>query len=360
MKLDLGLGQATPRCWRRRSTFVRRLLAWVRYAAPGGSSPLWCAASGGAARWTLKRRRCSLSLLRLAWYVLRLAAWGHFRAVTDGSGWAPAGRLAGTHSDHCRLPQRAGHGHTATALCRIWRLCADLEQPPPGFANLGLAGGLCRVAWGHLPEDVQALPVQQHSVNWLAFIGQAELGLLADDMGLGKTLQALCTIHGRTLVVTPAVCYCWAKEIRRFSAGLRYAICHRRSGARYRPDVGPDYLCHPRLDTATWPTGVGDGGAGRGPGIKNLTVRWRAAYRMTAASGAGGTPVESSRSCGLDAFPSLVSWEDDSIFRNATPNPSAGQLAPRRLRASALYRHNKHGGYRLPPRTVVLRRHLGR
>ena len=58
-------------------------------------------------------------------------------------------------------------------------------------------------------------PYQQHGVDWLAFLRDAELGaVLADDMGLGKTLQTICVLRGRALVVCPkSVVYNWVDEI---------------------------------------------------------------------------------------------------------------------------------------------------
>lgn len=70
--------------------------------------------------------------------------------------------------------------------------------------------------------------------NWLTFMRDSGVGtVLGDSMGLGKTVQIIKTIcdliesepSSQTLVVCPtALVENWAREIERFTRGLRYAI----------------------------------------------------------------------------------------------------------------------------------------
>ena len=51
------------------------------------------------------------------------------------------------------------------------------------------------------PElKTELYPYQQDGVRFSLF---KRAVLIGDEMGLGKTLQALCAVHGRTLVVAP-------------------------------------------------------------------------------------------------------------------------------------------------------------
>ncbi len=118
------------------------------------------------------------------------------------------------------------------AAAPLAQLCIELGKPPPPsferlkplFANFE---GLKDVA---LPKDLRAelRPYQQTGVNWMTFLSQAGLGaVLADDMGLGKTLQTLCSIEGKTLVVSPrSVVFNWEKEIEKFRPSLTSSIYH--------------------------------------------------------------------------------------------------------------------------------------
>jgi SNF2-related domain/Helicase conserved C-terminal domain len=309
-----------------------------------------------------------------------LHAWQHgatFVPLTDGSGWAPlpvdwlerfgdriadllAARSATSTLPTCAVPDLA-------------RLCADLEQPPPpGLANLqALLADYAGLPGAILPEDVQATlrPYQRHGVNWLAFLGQTGLGaLLADDMGLGKTLQALCTIHGRTLVVTPtSVLHNWAEEIRRFRPGLRYAIYH---GAQRQLDSAADVILTTyailRLDTATlahevWETVVLD----EAQIIKNPDSQVaRAAYRLQARRRLvlSGTPVENR----LEELWSLMHFLNPGLlggrqhFQERYARPiTAGQAGAaarlrERLRPFILRRRKHEVATELPPRTDIV------
>ncbi|HLD99607.1 MAG TPA: DEAD/DEAH box helicase [Bdellovibrionota bacterium] len=89
---------------------------------------------------------------------------------------------------------------------------------------------LTRIPEAPLPADLKAdlRPYQRSGINWLCFLRDAGLSaLLADDMGLGKTLQALCAIHGRTLIITPtSVLHAWARQIETFRPTLRFQVYH--------------------------------------------------------------------------------------------------------------------------------------
>ncbi len=126
----------------------------------------------------------------------------------DGGGWAP-------------LPAEwlARHGHRVadllsardaekklarSALPELGALCDELDAPRP--MELGplmpLLEGFEGIPPAALPGDLQATlrAYQQHGVDWLAFLRDAELGaVLADDMGLGKTLQTIaCSTAARS------------------------------------------------------------------------------------------------------------------------------------------------------------------
>ena len=309
-----------------------------------------------------------------------LRAWQRgatFVPLTDGSGWAPlpvdwlerfGDRLADL------LAARSATGTLPTsALPDLARLCADLEQPPPPDcadfqALLTDFAGLPEVV---LPEDIQATlrPYQRRGVNWLEFLGQVGLGaLLADDMGLGKTLQALCTIHGRTLVVAPtSVLHNWAEELDRFRPGLRYAMYH---GTQRQLEPTADVILTTyailRLDTETlaqelWGTVVLD----EAQIIKNPDSQVaRAAYRIQAQRRMvlSGTPVENR----LDELwslmhflnPGFLGGRQDFQERYAKPM-AAGQAhtAARlreRLRPFILRRRKHEVATELPPRTDVV------
>ena len=81
--------------------------------------------------------------------------------------------------------------------------------------------------------------------------------------GWGKRSRP-CTIHGRTLVVTPtSVLHNWAEELDRFRPGLRYAMYH---GTQRQLEPTADVILTTyailRLDTETLAQEVGDSSAG--------------------------------------------------------------------------------------------------
>jgi superfamily II DNA or RNA helicase len=90
-----------------------------------------------------------------------------------------------------------------------------------------------------VPESFAAIlrPYQQRGVDWLQYLGAAELGgVLADDMGLGKTVQTLAHLaiekaSGRadrpSLVVCPTSLVAnWKAEAQRFAPGLSVLLLH--------------------------------------------------------------------------------------------------------------------------------------
>lgn len=120
----------------------------------------------------------------------------------------------------------------AYAIFEFAKLCEKLNQPdPPNLRSLRqLIDNFKGIKQEVLPDDLQAdlRPYQNDGVNWLCFLKRAELGgILADDMGLGKTIQALCVLHGRTLVVAPtSVLHNWKQETHRFRPKLTVCLYH--------------------------------------------------------------------------------------------------------------------------------------
>ncbi len=91
--------------------------------------------------------------------------------------------------------------------------------------------------------DAELRPYQVDGYHWLTFLWEHELGgVLADDMGLGKTLQTLAAVawakeQGRlehpVLVVAPtSVVPNWAREVARFTPGLRVATVEETRSRR--------------------------------------------------------------------------------------------------------------------------------
>jgi hypothetical protein len=297
--------------------------------------------------------------------------------LADGSGWAPLPvdwleRFGDRVAD--LLAARSATGTLPTsALPELARLCIDLEQPPPpDCADFqALLADFAGLPEAVLPEDVQATlrPYQRYGVNWLEFLGQVGLGaLLADDMGLGKTLQALCTIHGRTLVVAPtSVLHNWAEELDRFRPGLRYALYH---GTQRQLEPTADVILTTyailRLDTEVlaqevWGTIVLD----EAQTIKNPDSQVaRAAYRLQAQRRMvlTGTPVENR----LDELWSVMHFLNPGFlggrqhFQACYAKPiAAGQAHTavrlrERLRPFILRRRKQEVATELPPRTDVV------
>jgi superfamily II DNA or RNA helicase len=119
-----------------------------------------------------------------------------------------------------------------SALPDLFRLCEDLDHPPPAsFERLRpLLEDFDGIPRASLPEDFNGTlrSYQVRGVDWLVLLRELELGaLLADDMGLGKTIQALCALAGPTLIVCPtSVLFNWAEEMQRFRPGLSFSLYH--------------------------------------------------------------------------------------------------------------------------------------
>jgi superfamily II DNA or RNA helicase len=305
-----------------------------------------------------------------------LRAWrdGLDLVPLDGGGWAP-------------LPADwlAQHGHLVAdllaardadkklrtaALPDLGALCEALNEPkPPGLEKLApLLEGFEGIPHTVLPTGVTASlrPYQQHGVDWLSFLRDAELGgVLADDMGLGKTLQTICALRGRTLVVCPkSVVYNWAEEIERFRPGLRTAIYHGTKReldpkadvtlttyALLRMDVG-------RLAEELWDVVVLD----EAQAIKNLGSQTaRAAFELRGKFriALSGTPVENRLeelwSVMHFANPGLLGGASDFQERYATPIANGQPESAARLRAKirpfVLRRMKRDVLPELPPRT---------
>ncbi|MDJ0789225.1 MAG: SNF2-related protein [Myxococcota bacterium] len=176
-----------------------------------------------------------------------LSAWrrGDSFVALQGGGFAPlpadwVARYGERLAD--LLSARDAEGQVArSALPALARLCDDLDLPRPELGALErlVAEGASEEP-APLPADLQAelRAYQRRGVDWLRFLGDAELGaLLADDMGLGKTLQALCALEPPALVVAPtSVLGNWAAELSRFRPALAVDL-HHGQDRRLDPDA---------------------------------------------------------------------------------------------------------------------------
>ncbi|MCX5745520.1 MAG: DEAD/DEAH box helicase [Proteobacteria bacterium] len=254
------------------------------------------------------------------------------------------------------------------ALPDLAKLCADLDEPPP--LELERMRPLLDNFKG-IPE-VKSLVVgelrsyQQRGVDWLAFCRDAGLGcVLADDMGLGKTVQALATIRGRTLVVSPtSVLFNWLAETKRFRPDLRISTYH---GSRRALDPSADIVLtsYPILRNdidlladEEWKCVILD----ESQTIKNPDSQVaRAAYRLHAdwRITLSGTPIENR----LDELwsqlhftnPGLLGGRTDFQQRWAEPimngdNGAAARLRER-IRPFVLRRMKREVAKELPSRT---------
>lgn len=239
-----------------------------------------------------------------------VAAWergeGYAPVLEGGFGEIPSDWMAEYgHLVADLLEARAvdGSGPPSRALApEIARLCEALDRPPPpSFAGLSaLLKGGTPPSFSY-PTDLDATlrSYQRAGVDWLAFHRDAKLGaLLADDMGLGKTLQALCVVHGKTLVVAPtSVLRNWEDEARRFRPGL--TVC-RYHGTSRKLDSSADIVLTSyallrndlsALKSITWDIVVLD----EAQFIKNPSSKVaQAAFELDAHSRIAltGTPVE--------------------------------------------------------------------
>jgi superfamily II DNA or RNA helicase len=260
-----------------------------------------------------------------------------------------------------------------SALPDLAHLCEALDQPPPpAFEALrGVVEGFEGVPTAAMPEDLAAelRHYQRDGIDWLVFLRKAGLGaLLADDMGLGKTLQALCAIHGRTLVVSPtSVLHNWSDEIRRFRPGLTHCVYHG-PGRKLDPqaDVTLTTYALLRLDAERlagerWDTVVLD----EAQAIKNPDSQVAsAAFRLDAAFRVAltGTPVENRLEELWSQFhfvnPGLLGGRSDFQDRYAGPiaqgQPEVARRLRERIRPFVLRRLKQDVAPELPPRTDVV------
>lgn len=307
-----------------------------------------------------------------------LRAWrdGLDLVPLDTGGWAPLPvdwleRYGDRIAD--LLAARGEKGVPAVALPTLASLAEELEQPrPPGFGRLE---PLLREGEGlpsaDLPADLTATlrHYQQHGVDWLSFLRRAGLGgVLADDMGLGKTLQALCAVHGRTLVVCPkSVIFNWEAEAQRFRPDLRVALYH---GPKRELDAEAEVVItsYPllrvdadRLSAEQWDSVVLD----EAQAIKNPDSQVaRAAYRLQAPFrvALSGTPVENR----LEELWSLMHFANRGLLggrsdfdeRYARPigmgDAAATERLRQRVRPFVLRRLKRDVAPELPPRSDIV------
>ncbi len=304
-----------------------------------------------------------------------LRAWrdGLDLVPLDGGGWAPL--PAGWLAEHGHLvadllaARDSDKRLRPAALPDLGILCDALDAPrPPGLSKLApLLDDFTGIPHVALPAGITASlrPYQEHGVDWLSFLRDAELGaVLADDMGLGKTLQTICVLRGRTLVVCPkSVVYNWAEEIARFRPGLRAAIYH---GVKRELDPTADVTLTTyallRLDVARlaeeeWDVVVLD----EAQAIKNLGSQTaRAAFELRGKFrvALSGTPVENRLeelwSVMHFANPGLLGGATDFQERYATPisngEPSAAARLRGKIRPFVLRRMKRDVLPELPPR----------
>jgi SNF2 family DNA or RNA helicase len=259
------------------------------------------------------------------------------------------------------------------------RLCDETGEPrPPAYEALrAMVERHDDIPEAPLPDDLHGTlrHYQQHGVDWMAFLREAELGaLLADDMGLGKTVQALCALRGRTLVVAPtSVVHNWASETKRFRPGLRASVYHG-PGRRLDPKADLTLTTYSilRLDAdalaaESWDTLILD----EAQLIKNPDSQVaRAAHRLSAAFrlALSGTPVENRLTELWSLFrvinPGLLGARADFSDRYEKPidkgDAEAAARLRERIRPFVLRRLKREVAPELPPRTeVVLHAELG-
>ncbi len=305
-----------------------------------------------------------------------LRAWrdGLELVPLEDGGWAPLPADWLAKHGHLVADLLAARGAdkrlTTAALPTAGALCDVLEQPRPAeLARLApLFQGFEGIPHAPLPPGLTATlrPYQQHGVDWLSFLRDAQLGgILADDMGLGKTLQTLCVLRGRALVVCPkSVVYNWADEIARFRPGLRSAIYH---GPKRELDPDAEVtlttyallrLDAQRLAEEDWDVVVLD----EAQAIKNLGSQTaRAAFELRGKFriALSGTPVENRLeelwSAMHFANPGVLGGASDFQERYAGPieagNPDAASRLRTKIRPFILRRTKAEVVPELPSRT---------
>lgn len=310
-----------------------------------------------------------------------IRAWRRGESLVPllGGGWAPLPgdwlqRFGERIADLLEARDERGELPRATGPDLV-RLCEALEQPPPAELaglreSLENFSGIDTV---ELPADLKATlrPYQRQGVDWLVFLRRSGLGgLLADDMGLGKTLQALCAVHGRTLVVAPtSVLHNWADEIARFRPGLSCSVYHGQPRALDpTADVTLTTYAILRLDADAlaaerWGTLILD----EAQAIKNpesqvaeVAFRLQADFRLTLT----GTPVENRLEELWSQFHFInrgllggrSSFQERYSAPIAAGEPGAAQRLRERIRPFVLRRLKKDVATDLPPRTEVVLR----
>jgi superfamily II DNA or RNA helicase len=293
----------------------------------------------------------------------------------DGGGWAPlpadwlaqhghrvADLLAARDPENKKLAR--------SALPELGALCEELDAPRPmGLEKLApLLDGFTGIPRATLPPKLDATlrAYQEHGVDWLSFLRDAELGaVLADDMGLGKTLQTIAVLRGRTLVVCPkSVLYNWSSELARFRSNLRVSLFHGPSRELDRKaDVTLTTYAVLRLDSELladeeWDVVVLD----EAQAIKNESSQTaRAAFGLKGdfRVALSGTPVENRLeelwSVMHFANPGLLGGRSDFQERYAGPiangNPAAASRLRAKIRPFVLRRMKRDVLPELPPRT---------
>jgi len=260
-----------------------------------------------------------------------------------------------------------------SAIPDLARLCDALDQPPPpSFRELErIVGDFAGIPEAPLPADLRATlrGYQRTGVSWLCFLREAGLGgLLADDMGLGKTLQALCAVHGRTLVVAPtSLLHNWSDEIARFRPDLRVQIFHgSRRAIEPQADITLTTYALLRLDREAlareeWETVILD----EAQAIKNPESQVaQAAYQLRGSFRIAltGTPVENRLDELWSQFhftnPGLLGGRRDFEERYARPISQGGtetaEHLRERIRPFLLRRRKREVAPELPPRTDVV------
>ncbi len=310
-----------------------------------------------------------------------IRAWmnGDELVSLPGGGWAPIPTDWLDEHGHRVADLLAARDETGRvaryALFDLAKLCEELDHPPPpGLEGIrSLVDGFSGIPSHDIPEGFEGTlrSYQEEGINWLAFLGAAEMGgILADDMGLGKTIQALCVIGKGTLVVAPrSVLHNWQSEANRFRPDLKVHIYH---GPHRKLDPTADMTITTyallrgdakKLHAIDWKTIVLD----EAQAIKNPESQVAQAafglppcFRMTLT----GTPVENR----LDELwsqmhfvnPGLLGGRRDFDDRYAQPiargeRNSAARLRER-IRPFLLRRLKKEVAPELPPRTdLVLR-----
>jgi superfamily II DNA or RNA helicase len=310
-----------------------------------------------------------------------LRAWQDHATLVplQGGGWAPLPvdwlQQFGHHVSDLLAARHADHTLPASALTDLARLCDALDEPrPPEVAKLQtLLDDFTGIPEAELDDDLQTLlrPYQRHGVNWLVFLRQVGLGaMLADDMGLGKTLQALCAVHGRTLVVSPtSVLHNWAEELQRFRPELRFAIYHGpQRQLESQADVTLTTYAILRLDIATlalqpWDTVILD----EAQNIKNpesqvaqAAYQLEADFRLTLS----GTPIENRLDELWSQFHFLnrgllgdrQHFQERYVRAISQGQSGAAERLRERLRPFILRRRKQEVATELPPRTEVVLR----